>query len=59
MIGLLAGGVKAIGTRILVSLLSEQVLEWLFWRVAKLIVASTKTEHDDEFLAKLEEVYRK
>lgn len=59
MIGLLAGGVKSIGTKILVSLLSEKMLEWTFWKVASLIVASTKTPHDDEFLAKLEEAYKK
>lgn len=59
MVGLLTSGIKAIGTRVLVSLLSEKMLEWCFWRVAKLIVVSTKTEHDDEFLAKLEEAYKK
>lgn len=59
MIGLLTSGVKSIGARVLVSLLSEKMLEWMFWRVARLIVASTKTEQDDEFLAKLEEVYKK
>ena len=59
MMSILAKGVQAIGTRILMSLLSEKMLEWCFWRVAKLIVASTKTEQDDEFLAKLEEVYGK
>lgn len=59
MIGLLTGGVKSIGIRVLTSLLSEKMLEWMFWKVARLIVASTKTEHDDEFLAKLEEAYKK
>lgn len=59
MIGMLIGGLKAVLGKILVSLLTEGMLEWMFWKVAKLIVASTKTEHDDEFLAKLEEVYRK
>lgn len=59
MIGILAKGVQAVGVRVLTSLLSEKMLEWVFWKVAKLIVVSTKTEHDDEFLAKLEEVYKK
>lgn len=56
---LLVSGIKMLGTRVILSLLSEKMLEWCFWKVAKLVVQSTKTPHDDEFLEKLEEVYKK
>ena len=59
MVNLLVSGLKSIGVRVITSLLTEKMLEWMFWKVAKLIVASTKTAHDDEFLEKLEEAYKK
>ena len=59
MIGMLTGGIKLLGKKVIISLLSEKMLEWMFWKVARLIVASTKTVHDDEFLEKLEEAYKK
>lgn len=58
MVGLLAKGIKVIGTKVLISLFSEKMLEWVFWKVAKLIVASTKTPHDDAFLVELEKAYK-
>ena len=59
MVNLLVSGLKSIGVRVITSLLTEKMLEWVFWKVARLIVASTKTPHDDEFLEKLEEAYKK
>lgn len=57
MIALLIQAVIAIGTRLLVSLASEAMIEWAFFKIADAVVKSTKTPHDDEWLAKLKEVY--
>lgn len=43
--------------KILLSLLSEKFLEWLFFWAAKALVESTKTKKDDEFLTKVKETY--
>ncbi|QMP18302.1 hypothetical protein phiV141_43 [Vibrio phage phiV141] len=44
--------------KILLSLLSEAFLEWLFFWVGQMLVDSTKTTKDDEFLRKVKEVYK-
>ncbi len=52
-------GLKKMVTKLLVSVLSEKVLKYVFFSVAKLIVKSTKTKLDDEFLATVEDAYNK
>lgn len=42
---------------ILLSMLSEAFLKWLFFWAGQMLVDSTKTTKDDEFLAKVKEVY--
>jgi len=42
---------------IVVKMASKAFLEWILFWAAGLIVASTKTTKDDEFLAKLKELY--
>ncbi len=42
---------------ILVTLLSEAFLKWVFFWAASMLVESTKTTKDDEFLAKVKEIY--
>lgn len=40
---------------ILTKAASKEVMEWLLFYVADLIVKSTKTPHDDAFLEKIKE----
>lgn len=42
---------------IIIKLASEAFLEWLFFWVAEMIVESTKTTKDDEFLKKVKEIH--
>lgn len=43
--------------KMVMSLATEQFIKWLFFYVGEQIVKSTKTNHDDLFLAKIKEVY--
>lgn len=58
VIGLLVKGLTAFLTRLLVTLASEQMIAWAFFRVAESVVKSTKTTKDDEWLEKVREVYQ-
>lgn len=42
---------------ILLRTLSEKFFEWLFFWAAKMLVDSTKTTKDDEFLTQVKKVY--
>ena len=50
-------GLFAVGTKMLTAMASETVIKWALFYVAESIVKSTKTTHDDEFLAKIKKVY--
>ena len=56
--GLVVKGLTAFLTRLLVTLASEQMIAWAFFRVAESVVKSTKTTKDDEWLKKVREVYQ-
>ena len=43
--------------KMVMSLATERFIKWLFFYVGEQIVKSTKTNHDDLFLAKIKEVY--
>ena len=58
VIGLIVRGLTAFLTRLLVSLASEQMIAWAFFKVAESVVKSTKTAKDDEWLEKVREVYQ-
>lgn len=58
VIGLIVKGLTAFLTRLLVSLASEQMIAWAFFRVADAVVKSTETQKDDEWLEKIREVYQ-
>lgn len=58
VIGLLVKGLTAFLTRLLVTLASEQMIAWAFFKVAESVVKSTKTAKDDEWLEKVREVYQ-
>lgn len=57
MISVIAMTAKKIGMKLLMSMLSEKMLEWTFFAVAEKIVKSTKSPHDDEWLANVKESY--
>lgn len=50
-------GMKAILTKLILSMASEKVLEWLLFWVVDMIVKSTETTKDDEFAQKIKQVY--
>lgn len=58
IVGLIVKGLTAFLTRLLVSLASEQMIAWVFFKVADVVVRSTATSKDDEWLEKLREVYQ-
>lgn len=58
VIGLVVKGLTAFLTRLLVTLASEQMIAWAFFKIAEGVVKSTKTTKDDEWLEKVREVYQ-
>ena len=58
VIGLVVRGATTFLTRLLVTLASEQMIAWAFFKVAESVVKSTKTAKDDEWLEKVREVYQ-
>ena len=58
IIGLVVKGLTAFLTRLLVTLASEQMIAWAFFKVAESVVKSTRTTKDDEWLEKVREVYQ-
>lgn len=57
MIAILLKVLVTIGTKLLIAMGSEKMIEWAFFKIANAIVTTTKTPHDDEWLAKLTEAY--
>ena len=57
MIQVVVKGLMGFGTKILMSLASEKLIEWMFFYFAGEIVKSTKTKHDDKFLAEIKKAY--
>ena len=43
--------------KLIMSLATEKFIAWLFFYIGEQIVKSTKTDHDDVFLAKIKEAY--
>lgn len=58
IVGLVVKGATAFLTRLLVSLASEQMIAWAFFKVAESVVKSTATAKDDEWLEKVREIYQ-
>lgn len=56
MTGLFLGALSVL-KNIALKMLSKAFLEWLLFWAAGMIVESTKTTKDNEFLKKLKEVY--
>ena len=53
----LAKGALTVLIKFVTAAASEQLMKWLFFRVAEEIVKRTDTPHDDEFLEKVKEQY--
>ena len=50
-------GIVSVLKNILLKTLSEKFFEWLFFWAAQMLVDSTKTTKDDEFLKQVKKVY--
>jgi hypothetical protein len=57
MIQILLKALGAILVKLFAAAASEAMLEWLLFKVAKVIVDSTKTPHDNEWFTKFKEEY--
>lgn len=57
MIEIIMKAVMSFGTRLFMSVATEKMIEWAFFKVAEEIVKKTETPHDDEWFAKVKEVY--
>lgn len=51
-------GFTAFLTKLFMSFASEKLIEWLFFYLAKCIVKSSKTPHDDKLLEQVEKAYK-
>ena len=47
------------GTNLLIALVGEPMIQWVFFKAAHWAAKLTKTQIDDEFVDKLEETYNK
>lgn len=59
MVSILIKALLSIGTKLLATMASEELLKWALFKIAGAVVESTETPHDDEFLAKLKQQYDK
>ncbi len=57
MIHVIGKAVVSFGTKLLMSLASEKLIKWAFFKIATEIAKSTKTKADDEFLDKVKQAY--
>lgn len=46
-------------SKLLMTLIGEQMLEWALFKIAEQIVRSTETKHDDEWFDKIKAEYDK
>ena len=57
MLTILLKSFTAIGLKLIASLGTREVLEWVLWKGADMYVKSTKTPDDDEFIEELRKRY--
>lgn len=50
---------RKILSKLLMTLIGEQMLEWALFKIAEQIVKSTETKHDDEWFDKIKSEYNK
>ena len=56
--GLIVKSLVAVGTKAIIALCSETLIEWTFFYFAEAIAASTKTEKDDQWLKQFKAAYQ-
>lgn len=59
MMNLVAIAAKKLLTKLLLTIISDKMIEWAFFNIAERVVKSTSNPHDDEWLAKLKDEYYK
>lgn len=57
MMAMLFKVLMTFGTKLLIAIGSESMVEWVFFKIANAIVTSTKNPHDNEWLEKVTEAY--
>ena len=60
MFGIGAGltkGIVSVATKMFMAAASEAMIKWLLFFIAEQVVKSTKTPHDDMWLAKMKREY--
>ncbi len=57
MIQILLKALSGIALKVIATLGSQQMLEWLLFKTAKMFTDSTKTKVDDEFYVKFKKDY--
>jgi len=57
MITILLKSLTSIGLKLIATIGSKELVEWLVFKAAEVAVKSTKTKADDEFLKKVKETY--
>ena len=55
----LAKGAIAVLLKVITAMASEQLMKWVFFRIAEEIVKRTDTPHDDAFLEKIKQEYER
>ena len=59
MVEILLKSLATLGTKIFIAVASGPLIEWAFFYLAEAIVKTTKTPHDDAFLAEIKANYDK
>ncbi len=57
MVSILIKGLITVGTKLLLSMGSEAMVKWVFFKVAQTVVDTSKTNHDNQFLDELKKSY--
>jgi len=58
MLQILLKSLSTIALKVIATLGTQQMLEWLLFKTAETITASTKTPVDDEFLVEFKKKYK-
>ena len=58
LIAVLMKSITSVGIKLFMTFASEKMIEWMFFKIARSIVQSTKTTQDDEWFNKLYVEYK-
>lgn len=59
MLQILLKALSSIALKVIATLATEQMLEWLLFKTAKMVTDSTKTSVDNDFLEEFKKNYEK